>query len=98
MGACISLCQKKEEEDEDVKEENSDENDDNYIDNPVAKKIGRTKKNKTRIPKNVVVDDDDDDDDEEPYHTKKSKENVNIIKINEKEGKKENNKGKEDED
>ena len=93
MGACISLCQnKKEEEEEDVKEENSDENDNNFMDNPVAKKIGRTKKNKTRIPKNVIVKDDDDD--EEPYHAKKSEESVNTIKINEKE----NNKGKDDED
>ena len=92
----MSLCQnKKEEEEDDVNEENSDENDNNVIDNPVAKKIGRTKKNKTRIPINVIVKDDDD---EEAYHTKKSEENVNIIKINEKEGKKEDNKGKEDED
>ena len=94
----MSLCQnKKEEEEDDVKEESSDENDNNVIDNPVAKKIGRTKKNKTRIPINVIVKDDEDDD-EEPYHAKKSEENVNIIKINEKEGKKEDNKGKEDED
>ena len=92
MGACVSLCQnkKKEEEEEDVQEENSDENDNNEIDNPVAKKIGRTKKNKTRIPKNIIVKDEDDDDDE-AYHTKKSEEEVNIIKIKENEGKKDDN-------
>ena len=93
MGACISLCNnKKEEEEEEVQEENSDENDNVAIDNPVAKKIGRTKKNKTRIPKNIIVKDEDDDD-EEAYHTKKSDEDENIIKINEKGGK-----GKKDED
>ena len=49
---------------------------------PIVENIGRTKKNKTRIPKYSMSeakrqDDEDDDDVEDPLPSKKSTENIN---------------------
>ena len=53
MGECVSICQR---------EENFT-NDGGYFDEDGNHKTpSRTKKKKTRIPKNVVIDDDDDED------------------------------------
>ena len=53
MGQCLSICQR----DED------NINDDEYFEgNNDNKTPSRTKKKKTRIPKNVVIDEDDDED------------------------------------
>ena len=56
MGECLSIC-KREEENNDTNEEGD------IIDENGNKTPGRTKKNKTRIPKDVVIDEDDDDED-----------------------------------
>ena len=75
MGECISICEnKKEEEEENQEDKNSS--------NGIRESIPRTKKNKTRIPKNVIIKDDEEEDilpiqekfcDEEKNKTKENK-------------------------
>ena len=56
MGECLSVCNRE--------EENNDTNEEGDIKNANGNITpGRTKKNKTRIPKDIVIDDDDDDED-----------------------------------
>ena len=61
MGECLSICNNEKKDFEDTKNvdnaEEGDENDDINISLP--ENLGRTEKNKTRIPKNVIVDDDE---------------------------------------
>ena len=70
MGGCFSLCEMKHEETEGNKNnENEEQNQEQNEGN--KEKIGRTKKNKTRLPKNfkdLLPEDDDDDNFEENIH------------------------------
>ena len=59
MGECVSLCENKKQE------ENKDDNydsEDKSSNNGLVESMKRTKKNKTRIPKNIIVKDDEEED------------------------------------
>ena len=60
MGECISLCENKKDE-EDNQDDNYD-SEDKGSNSCLAESMKRTKKNKTRIPKNIIVKDEDEDD------------------------------------
>ena len=63
MGECLSICNNERNDFEDKKPKDTaeEEEEDDYDDqtNSLPETMGRTKKNKTRIPKNVIVDDDE---------------------------------------
>ena len=62
MGECLSICNNQRNDFEEKKpKDTSEEEEEDYDDltNSLPETMGRTKKNKTRIPKNVIVDDDD---------------------------------------
>jgi hypothetical protein len=89
MGECVSLCENRRGK---LLDEQDDDNFDKIIGkdetkNELGDKIKRTKKNKTRIPKNVILNDDDDEieiktsenNSNNQKNTNESKENNNKI-------------------
>ncbi len=61
MGECMSICDRKERDiEEPNKNDNAEDSDDkDDINYSLPENMQRTKKNKTRIPRNVIVDEDE---------------------------------------